>query len=532
MDRQPDERALELASFRYRIIADAIDAGDEAVVQALTAAAARTYIEPKGQPVRFSLRTLWRWLHCYRRGGLLALCPKLRKDRGQLHAFKPELLERAQALRREQSSRSTKTLIDILEREQKVGKGLLARSTLDRHLQRLGLSRRRLHDLGQKIFRRIKTDHPFELVVCDFHHGPYVRLDSSDPLRRSLLCAFIDHYSRYVPEGRYYLHEDFAALRFALRRLLTAFGLFENLYVDHGPSYQAGRFHAACSALAIHLIQSKPYQAEGRGVIERFNRTLKEQFEAEVRAREEPLTLDQLNAYFEAWLAERYHGDRHSEIGEPPRDRFQRTVTLRAAPPLEQLDELLRLRERRTVHKKWSTVELLTTRYLVDSALRGRKVDVLYDPFQLDYLLIVFDGRVVQRAFPQKPGEAPPQPEPPSPQSPSTDYLALLRRDFERRTQTELTALRLRPAVARPELSLSELGVLLERCRAVPLSAVECSAVAAFFRKMRPIDPQHAQTALDHARQKLGSALHLSVYLDALNAYLVRQRTQKGEPKS
>jgi transposase InsO family protein len=89
-------------------------------------------------------------------------------------------------------------------------------------------------------------------------------------------------------------------------------------YVDNGPSFQATRFHAACDALGIRLVHSTPYHSECRGVIERLNRTVKEQFETEVRGREEPLTLDELNAYFEAWLAERYHRDVHSETGETP----------------------------------------------------------------------------------------------------------------------------------------------------------------------------------------------------------------------
>ena len=262
--------------------------------------------------------------------------------------------------------------------------------------------------------------------------------------------------------------------------------------------------------------------------MERFNRTVKEQFETEVRGREEPLTLDELNASFEAWLAERYHRDVHSETGEAPRDRFQRTAVLRPAPDLAQVDELLRLRERRRVHKKWSTVEVLATRYLVDPALRGRKVDVLYDPFAPEYVLIVFDGRVVQRAFPQRPGAVPPQTPPPPEPGPRTDYLALLRADYERRTQSELAALRLRTAPAVPELPLADLVTLLESCRGTELTAAERAQAAARWRTMRPIDSEAAGAALRAAQRRLGTTLHLDVYLDALTTHLVRRRTTKG----
>ena len=526
MPRVPDDHDLAIAAFRHRLLAEALEADGEAIAPILKAQAGQPRTDPQGRARAVSVRTLARWLAAYRGGGFLALCPKRRKDQGTLRALPPEVFARAQALRREKHARPTKTIIDILVRDKTATRAAVARSTLDRHLARQGLSRYTLRSLGQKTFRRIATTAPFELVVADFHHGPYVRT-ADGALRRALLGAHIDHFSRFLPEARYFLHENYAALRFGFRRLLMGFGLPQTYYVDHGPSFQATRFHAACAALGIRLIHSTPYQSECRGVIERLNRTVKEQFETEVRGREEPPTLDELNAYFEAWLAERYHRDIHSETGEAPRDRFQRTAVLTPAPDLAQVDELLRLRERRRVHPKWSTVEVLATRYGVDPSLRGRKVDVLYDPFAREYVLVVFDGRVVQRAVPQKPGEIPPPPPPPE-QGPRTDYLALLRADYERRTQSELAALRLRTTPAVSELPLADLVTLLEHCRGTALTPAEHALAAAGWRTLRPIDPEAARSTLSAAQRRLGTRLHLGLYLDALTTHLVRRRT-KGE---
>jgi transposase InsO family protein len=522
----PADHALAIAAFRHRCLVEVLEANDEALAPLLQAQARQVRTDPAGRARRVSVRTLLRWLAAYRQGGLLALCPQRRTDQGRLRAIPPDVFARAQALRRQRPARPTKTIIDILVRQQHVAPHAIARSTLDRHLARQGLARATLRSLGQKTFRRIATTAPFELVVADFHHGPYVRTDGT--LRRALLGAHIDHFSRYVPEGRYFLHEDYAALRFGFRRLLTAFGLPVTYYVDRGSAFQATRFHAACDTLGIRLVHSAPYQSECRGVVERFNKTVKEQFESEVRGREEPPTLDELNAYFDAWLAERYHRDVHSETAEAPRDRFQRTALLRPAPDLAQVDELLRLRERRRVHKKWSTVEVLAIRYVVDSALRGRKVDVLYDPFAPESVLIVFDGRVVQRAVPQRPGAIPPPPPGAPPADPATDYLALLRADYERRTQRELTALRLRTAPAAAEVALVELVTLLEDCRGTPLTPSEHARAAAVWRRLRPLEPDATRAALRGAHRRLGPALHLDLYLDALTTHLVRQRTKKG----
>ncbi len=527
------ERALEIASFRYRVIADAAEADGLGVTAAINQAANREYSRADGSRVRFSKRTLWRWLDAYQHGGLAALMPKRRKDAGKLRAIRSDVLDRAVKLRKSNTQRATKTIIDILERLEVVEPGAIKRSTLDRHLDHLGASRRILHSLGAKVFKKVLTTSALELVVADFHHGPYVRLPDEDRAHRALLLVFIDHFSRYVPEGRYYLHEDFAALRYGFRRMLLICGPWVRLYIDNGPSFQSGRFHAACKnqAIDIQVVHSERYVSEGRGVCERFNRTVKEQFESEAKCRDELLTLDELNAYFEAWLAERYHQDIHSETGQAPFARFHDNVTMRQPPELNRIDELLRIRYCRTVHKKWCTVEVQGTRYLVDSSLRGRRIHVLYDPFDHEYVLIEFDARVIQRAYQHKAGQTPPQPKQPNQSQQSIDYLALLRQDYETRTRAELAALRLRPAKTKKELTYTELEELITTCRGADLSDSERKAVSTCFRKMRPIDPQPAHIAIESARRRLGLGLHVGVYIDALQTSLVRKRTKGGKIK-
>ncbi|MBI3744732.1 MAG: transposase family protein [Chloroflexi bacterium] len=524
-----DQRALEIASFRYRIIADAAEAVGADVSQAIAASAERTYVHPDGQSVCCSARTLWRWLGRYKAGGLNALRPTRRTDAGTLRALSSALLERAIALRHENQERPTKTVIDILERLQVAAPGSLKRSTLDRHFARRWVSRRTLHRLGIKTFQKILTTLPLALVSADFHHGPYVRMVGEEKAQRALLLAFIDHFSRYLLESRYYLHEDFAALRFGFRRLLVTWGVFDRLYIDNGPSFHSGRFHAACKneVIDIEVVHSKAYTSEGRGVCERANRTFKEQFESEARNRDELLTLAELNAAWEAWVAERYHRDMHSETGEAPFERFKAHAELRAAPDLARLDELLRLRTSARVHKKWSTVEVRTVRYVVDPALRGRAVHVLCDPFDPEYVLIEFDGRILQRAYPQKAGAMAPQPAPAATPATATDYLALLRRDYEARTQAELSALNLSMAQPRPELAFADLKTLLTTCRGQTLSVGEQTEVSAAFRKLRPIDPDSARRALDGARRRLGAGLHLRVYLEVLETSLIRNRAKE-----
>jgi len=98
--------------------------------------------------------------------------------------------------------------------------------------------------------------------------------------------------------------------------------------------------------------------------------------------------------------------------------------------------ELFLVRADRTVNKKDATVSVEGHRFLCDSTLRNRKVTLRYDPRDLSSVLVFVDGVRRQRALPQpigRSGDTASPPPPPAPTGPKTDYLAMLRADYDRR---------------------------------------------------------------------------------------------------
>jgi hypothetical protein len=79
-------------------------------------------------------------------------------------------------------------------------------------------------------------------------------------------------------------------------------------------------------------------------------------------------------------------------------------------------------------------------------------------------------------------------------------------------------------------MPLADLVPLVERCRACVLTADERTRVSALWRKLRPLDPAVVNDALKTAERRLGQRLHIDVYLDYLQAYVIRLRT-KGAKK-
>jgi putative transposase len=130
----------------------------------------------------------------------------------------------------------------------------------------------------------------------------------------------------------------------------------------------------------IRLVHSRPGQPAGRGKIERFFATVRSQFLIEV-APEKVADLEELNRLFLAWTEQRYHCRTHSETGQTPLERFT-AAGITDLPIPELLREAFLWAEDRTVTKT-ALVALHGNHYQVDPVLIGRKVQLIFDPFDL-----------------------------------------------------------------------------------------------------------------------------------------------------
>ena len=89
----------------------------------------------------------------------------------------------------------------------------------------------------------------------------------------------------------------------------------------------------ACAKLGVRLVHSAPGRPQGRGKIERFFRTVREQFLVEVTdtASEDlaaagvdhATALLELNRLFAAWVETEYHRRAHTETGQNPLARWE-----------------------------------------------------------------------------------------------------------------------------------------------------------------------------------------------------------------
>ena len=157
--------------------------------------------------------------------------------------------------------------------------------------------------------------------------------------------------------------------------------------------------------LDIKLVHSRPGRPEGRGKIERWNRTVRDQFLVEIDTGADSSgsrceSLAELNRLFTAWCHQQYHRTPHSETGAAPAQRYHADEHAAAPrPDPAQLRRAFLWREQRKV-TTFATISLHGNRYHVDAALVGRTVDVLFTPFDLTVLEVEYQGRVMGRAVP------------------------------------------------------------------------------------------------------------------------------------
>jgi putative transposase len=419
------ERAREIGLFRYMLIREAADPTLSrrqrgAMVRQI---AAQSHTDPFGRVLKLTRWTLDRWVQEWRRGGFDALVPSPRQSQPRTPA---QVLALAAALKKENPNRSAAQVRRILAAQHGWAPD---ERTLQRMFVRAGLTALTTGPATPAVFGRFEADAPNEIWTGDALHGS--RIEG----RKTYLFAFIDDNSRAIVGHRWGFAEDTVRLAAALRPALAARGVPEYIYVDNGSAFVDSWLLRACAKLGIKLVHSAPGRPQGRGKIERFFRSVNSEFVVEIAAADGApgravADLAELNRLFTAWVETVYHRRTHSETGQAPLARWLAGGPFPVPAPAD-LAEAFRWSQHRTVSKT-ALVSLHGNRYQVDPLLVGRRVELVFDPFDLTSLTVRVEGADAGRALPHQitrhahPKARPETPtEPPRPTT-GIDYLALL----------------------------------------------------------------------------------------------------------
>jgi putative transposase len=417
-DRKRAARAEQVALFRYQLIREAADPALSTrqrgrLVREL---AGKPHPGPFGDPVTVSRETIDRWIRAWRAGGFAALAPPARQVTPRTDAA---VLELAAGLKREKPARTAAQVARILRAS--CGWSPSVR-TLQRHFERLELTTRP-DGRPPATFGRFEASRPNELWPGDALHGPHIAG------RKAYLFAFLDDHSRAVMAARWGYFEDSVRLAAALRPALAARGVPGAIYVDNGSAFVDAALKRAAARLGVKISHSAPGRPEGRGKIERFFGLVRQEFLVEIGDGSSVADLAQLNKLFTAWYEAVYHTRPHGETGQPPIQRWLAGAPFPTPSP-EQLREAFLWSEWRLVAKT-ATIKLFGGVYETEPALAGRRVECVFDPFDLSAVEVRWNGKPWGLARPQHIGRhshPKAKPEDPAGPPPATgiDYLGII----------------------------------------------------------------------------------------------------------
>jgi transposase InsO family protein len=332
---------------------------------------------------RFSAPTIERWYYAAKTGGIDALCPSPRADKGRGRCFDDATRELLCDIRREHPSASVplilRTLIEEgrLDQDAHKHESVVRKLFADRGLLRCSARVETSQgDSAGTTRLRWEAEHPGALWHGDVCHFAITEGGVRKPVR---IHGMLDDASRFVValEARWTEKEvDMLALFVdALKRL----GLPDGLFLDNGATYIGEILATACSRLGIVLVHAKPHDPRARGKMERFWRTLRE---AMLDFCKGEMTLELLNERLAAFV-DRYHDTPHAGLlGRTPRSVFRAYVRNDELTE-DKLREALTVRENRRVsHDNVLSIDG-TDWELQQGFLAGKRVTIVrswYEP--------------------------------------------------------------------------------------------------------------------------------------------------------
>jgi transposase InsO family protein len=393
----PKDHAEAVALFRSEIVGALtrreLDRGELSL--ALTQLSQQRFRPPQAKATKaYSVATLERWYYAYKSGGLEALRPSPRSDRGRCRELTEAQRTLLAAIREEHPSASVPVILRTLVAEGRLEAGAISASSVRRFYQELGLDRVSLRS-GQsvrgKVRLRWQAERPGALWHADVCHGTAIMVQGkSQPVR---IHGILDDASRYILALAAHHTEREIDMLGLMVKAVRKHGPPDALYLDNGSTYRGQTLSLACARMGTALIHAKPYDAPARGKMERFWRTLREgclDFVGSLSS------LHELNVRLWAFIDQHYHRAPHGGLlGRSPETVYEETP-----PPVDAFDESM-LRKALTIHarrrvRRDSTLPMDGTDWETDlHFLAGRLVTVsrcLIDPSEPPWL--EHEGRV------------------------------------------------------------------------------------------------------------------------------------------
>lgn len=379
---------VEVAQFRFALIAPVIqglfpDASATAYYKRVSAAPLTL---PDGTSVKYSYKTLEKWKSQYSIGGLDALMPVSRSDKGTSRSLNDEAVAEIYRIKKEYPRMNATQIYERLVQESFIP-ATVSVDSVQRFIRHNDLKSARDPNLRDR--KAYEADEFGKIWQADTCYLPYIT--ENGQTRRVYCIMIIDDHSRFLVGGGLFYNDNAYNFQKVLKNAIAAYGIPDKLYVDNGCSYSNEQLSMICVSLGILLLHTRVRDGASKGKVERHFRTLKERWLY-------TLDMDSITslAQFDAMLKDymrSYHTTFHRGINGIPLDRYRASKDHPRKPKSGQwLDDCFYNRLSRKVRKD-STITIDRIYYDVPMQFISAKVDVRFLPDDMDSAFILFEGQ-------------------------------------------------------------------------------------------------------------------------------------------
>lgn len=380
------------ALWRYGIISPMLHSCPSeptSLLARLREAAAVVWTDPRGQRRLIPAETMRSWIYQYRKGGIGALADQSRTDKGA-NRVGQNLLDGLAALREKHPTLTTKRLLSLAHEQGSWNGVRPSRSAIYRAVAARGLQKRKADDRSPQAAKAFAYSEFGQMWTADFLHGPKVRIGNK--LQKLYLLAIIDDASRYIVHASFYITEGVEALIHGLSIAIKRFGIPQRFYTDNGSAFRSLHLQMISARLGFTLPHTPAYTPQGRGKIERFFRTTRDQL---LDGNEAP-TRQAWNQKLSLWI-DQYHHRTHDGIDATPLDK--RLATVNATKPFLDLADPLGkafLMEVTRKVRRDGTVNLNAKVWDIPDAMPGEIISILHAPWEPDTILVGPEHRIAK----------------------------------------------------------------------------------------------------------------------------------------
>ncbi len=386
MDHQ---KRQDIALMRYSAIAPLIT-GLQDDFSSLDAffrdASVKGVTAPDGTIKHYAPGTIEKWYRSYKQDGFESLLPSGRSDIGKPRKLDDALQEQITYLKTNYPRMSAASIFKQLQDNGSILHGEVSEATVNRYINLMAVQ---LKTTNNQDMRRYERPHINEVWCGDSSVGPYLKTDDGKK-HKIYVIALIDDASRFLVGIDVFFNDTFINLMSVMKSAVAKYGRPKVFNFDNGSAYKNKQMELLAARIGTAINYCRPYTPTAKAKIERWFRTMKDQWMASLDIRDFH-SLDELRGNLFAYV-QKYNQSPHASLkGMSPQDRFfsEPELIRRLSPDEIERNFLLEI-ERRVSSD--SVIIIDQVEYEVDYRFAKQRIRLRYSPDMKEIFIVEADG--------------------------------------------------------------------------------------------------------------------------------------------